>query len=76
MAFLLSKRCQERGFVTIILAVLISVLSVAQKEVEDEINQQIWELPRELFRKHMQPAKFEVIVETYKGESKGLVLLI
>ena len=46
---------------------IFPVLSVAQKEVENEINQQIWDLPRQLFRNHMQPAKFEVIVESYKG---------
>ena len=50
-----------------IVSCLLTVISLAQKEVEDNINQQIWDLPRELFRKHMQPAKFEVIVESYKG---------
>lgn len=44
------------------------VLSEAQRQVEDEINQQIWDLPRELFRNHIQPAKFELIVESYKGQ--------
>lgn len=44
------------------------VLTIAQKEVEDRINNQIWALPQELFRKHIEPAKYEVLLEKYKDK--------
>lgn len=45
----------------------ISVLDFLQKEVEDRINNQIWDLPRELFRNHIEPARYEVLVDKYRG---------
>lgn len=44
------------------------VLDALQKEIEDRINNQIWDLPRELFRNHIEPAKYEVLVEKYKDK--------
>lgn len=47
-----------------------------QKEIEDRINNQIWALPQELFRNHIEPAKYEVLLEKLKGgylKSAGLV---
>lgn len=43
------------------------VIAAAFREIEDRIDRQIWKLPQELFREHMQPAMYEVIVEKYKG---------
>ncbi|XP_060605713.1 uncharacterized protein LOC132758181 isoform X2 [Ruditapes philippinarum] len=45
-----------------------SVLDALQKEVEDRINNQIWDLPRELFRNHIEPARYEVLVEKYRDK--------
>ncbi|XP_048751025.1 uncharacterized protein LOC125662722 isoform X3 [Ostrea edulis] len=42
------------------------VIAAAFREIEDRIDRQIWKLPQELFREHMQPAMYEVIVEKYK----------
>ncbi|XP_052832999.1 uncharacterized protein LOC106871338 isoform X3 [Octopus bimaculoides] len=36
--------------------------------IENNIGRQIWSLPQELFRKHFQAGKYEVIVEKYKGD--------
>ena len=45
----------------------VLVIAAAFREIEDRIDRQIWKLPQELFREHMQPAMYEVIVEKYKG---------
>lgn len=37
------------------------------REIEDNINKQIWSLPQELFRNHTRDAKYELVVEQYKG---------
>nr|XP_011416308.2 tumor necrosis factor receptor superfamily member 16 isoform X4 [Crassostrea gigas] len=42
------------------------VIAASFREIEDRIDRQIWKLPQELFRDHMQPAMYEVIVEKYK----------
>ncbi|XP_062597285.1 uncharacterized protein LOC134258736 isoform X4 [Saccostrea cucullata] len=42
------------------------VIAASFREIEDRIDRQIWKLPQELFREHMQPAMYEVIVEKYK----------
>ncbi|KAL4221488.1 hypothetical protein ACF0H5_019745 [Mactra antiquata] len=44
------------------------VLDALQKEIEDRINNQIWDLPRELFRNHIQPARYEQLVEKYRDK--------
>lgn len=46
----------------------VSVLDSLQKEIEDRINNQIWDLPRELFRNHIEPARYEVLVDKYRGK--------
>ncbi|XP_045163108.2 uncharacterized protein LOC123527594 isoform X3 [Mercenaria mercenaria] len=45
-----------------------TVLDALQKEIEDRINNQIWDLPRELFRNHIEPARYEVLVEKYRDK--------
>lgn len=47
----------------------VSVIAASFREIEDRIDRQIWKLPQELFREHMQPAMYEVIVEKYKGRN-------
>ncbi|KAK3105348.1 hypothetical protein FSP39_023184 [Pinctada imbricata] len=42
------------------------VIAASFREIEDRIDKQIWALAQELFREHMQPAMYEVIVEKYK----------
>lgn len=54
--------------VTISLFFIISVLTAAIREIEDNINKQIWSLPQELYRNHFQDAKYELVVEKYKGK--------
>lgn len=44
------------------------VLTAAMREIEDNINKQIWSLPQELFRNHFQDAKYELVVEKYKDK--------
>lgn len=58
----LSKLCIPNLF-------CVSVIAASFREIEDRIDRQIWKLPQELFREHMQPAMYEVIVEKYKGRN-------
>ena len=44
------------------------VMTAAIREIEDNINKQIWSLPQELFRNHFQDAKYELVVEKYKDK--------
>jgi IS30 family transposase len=44
-------------------------MTAAIREIEDNINKQIWSLPQELFRNHFQDAKYELVVEKYKGNN-------
>ncbi|XP_052083299.1 uncharacterized protein LOC127720635 isoform X5 [Mytilus californianus] len=44
------------------------VLTASMREIEDNINKQIWSLPQELFRNHFQDAKYELVVEKYKDK--------
>jgi IS30 family transposase len=55
--------------VTILLFFIFSVMTAAIREIEDNINKQIWSLPQELFRNHFQDAKYELVVEKYKGNN-------
>ena len=48
--------------------VSLSVIAASFREIEDRIDKQTWRLAQELFREHMQPAMYEVIVEKYKGQ--------
>ena len=50
------------------------MLDLLQKEIEDRINNQIWTLAQELYRNHIEPAKYEVILEKLKGKLPPLKL--
>ncbi|XP_052821473.1 uncharacterized protein LOC128246942 isoform X5 [Mya arenaria] len=44
------------------------VLDLLQREVEDRINNQIWALAQELFKSHLEPAKYEDLLEKYRDQ--------
>nr|XP_022340513.1 uncharacterized protein LOC111135083 isoform X9 [Crassostrea virginica] len=57
----------KNEFFNFVISVFL-VIAAAFREIEDRIDRQIWKLPQELFREHMQPAMYEVIVEKYKDK--------
>lgn len=44
-----------------------TALNTSMPVIESRIDRQIWSLAQELFRKHFQAGKYEVVVEKYKG---------
>lgn len=49
-------------------------LNTSMPVIESRIDRQIWSLAQELFRKHFQAGKYEVVVEKYKGSQPKLAV--
>lgn len=49
-------------------------LNTSMPVIERRIDRQIWSLAQELFRKHFQAGKYEVVVEKYKGSQPKLAV--